>query len=322
MKVAIYDGDSLPYILSWICRDYLNDTDKIFRTIDVYLSNMLKLSNCTHFVGFLKAKYTSNYRRKIAVFNRYKSNRQQSLEYVTILPVVEQYLVSNWHFYMMELPIEVDDTVSIYANQLRGQNIDYVIVHYDKDLNVIPGQHLVWSAQAVTWGSFYVADEIGYLELETNYKMKVDEKGNFKEKKDSKVRGGGLKWLAFQMLTGDSTDCVLGVKGIGKMKAYKLLENINIKSELYQIVKDTYFNVYNSFEIIEKSFNVSFYNPQLNLFEDKLPLYINQFNVSLKTVVKDIIIESYHLLKLLNHYKNINLLTLYPMINYETTTFV
>lgn len=322
MKVAIYDADSLPYILSWICRDYLHDTDKIFRTIDIYLSNMLKLSNCTHFVGFLKAKYTSNYRRKIAVFNRYKSNRQQSLEYVTLLPVVEQYLVSNWHFYMMELPIEVDDTVSIYANQLKQQNIDYVVVHYDKDLNIITGQHLVWNTQLVNWIPFCVEDEIGFLDLETDVKLQVNEKGDFKEKKNNKVKGGGLKWLAFQMLTGDSTDCVLGVKGIGKMKAYKLLENATTKQELYDIVKNTYFTVYNSFESISKAFNVSFNNNQLDLFNNTLPIYINNKTITVEKVVKDIIIESYHLLKLLNHYKNINLLTLYPIINYETTTFV
>lgn len=88
---------------------------------------------------------------------------------------------------------EADDALGINATAFP----DYLICTTDKDLNQIPGFHYNWSKNKVT-----------YIDQETANKS---------------------FWM--QMLTGDRTDNVPGVAGIGPVKATQILKDV--KPDIY-----------------------------------------------------------------------------------------
>ena len=88
--------------------------------------------------------------------------------------------------------MEADDLVSIWAYEARELELPYCVVGIDKDLLQIPGNHYNFNKQE---GQF-VDDDTANLNL------------------------------MLQCLTGDSTDNIPGIKGIGPKKADKILSGI------------------------------------------------------------------------------------------------
>ena len=96
---------------------------------------------------------------------------------------------------------EADDDVGI------ASTLDYGwIVHVDKDLNQLPG----WHYNPIKGEEYFVT---------------VDE---------------GSKSFYLQLLTGDRIDNIVGLNGIGPVKAAKLLTGLTKDHELYQAVKAAY----------------------------------------------------------------------------------
>jgi 5'-3' exonuclease len=96
---------------------------------------------------------------------------------------------------------EADDDVGI------ASTLDYGwIVHVDKDLNQLPG----WHYNPIKGEEYFVT---------------VDE---------------GSKSFYLQLLTGDRIDNIVGLNGIGPVKASKLLAGLTKDHELYQAVKAAY----------------------------------------------------------------------------------
>jgi len=87
---------------------------------------------------------------------------------------------------------EADDVVSIWAQEALDAGVNFVIAHIDKDIDMVEGWHYNFTKETL----YYIDAEIGW------YKMCV------------------------QMLTGDSTDNIQGLKGIGPKKAEKLLTDV------------------------------------------------------------------------------------------------
>lgn len=112
---------------------------------------------------------------------------------------------------------EADDALGIYAAR------NTILSHIDKDINMIPGKHLHWTS-----GRIYDASELGELILTDK----------------NKVIGTGLKWFYFQLLTGDRTDNIGGIKGCGPKTAYKLLDAANSEKEYILATKKKYMEVY------------------------------------------------------------------------------
>lgn len=96
---------------------------------------------------------------------------------------------------------EADDAVAIASTNEYGW-----IVHVDKDLDQLPG----WHYNPVKDEQYYVT------EFE------------------------GLKSFYKQLLTGDRIDNVEGIKGIGPVKANKLLQSCKTEQELYEAVWQAY----------------------------------------------------------------------------------
>lgn len=96
---------------------------------------------------------------------------------------------------------EADDDVAIRSTQFQGW-----IVHVDKDLDQLPGWHY----------------------------NPVQDKEYFLEPLEA------LKNFYSQLLQGDRTDNIKGIKGIGPKKAEKVLQNCQSEEEMYKAVKEAY----------------------------------------------------------------------------------
>ena len=138
----------------------------------------------------IAVKGHGNFRTSIA--DSYKGNRKRELEpgEKKALKYGHQHLIDKYDAIMAH-DMEADDLVSIWAWECIQSNQPYVIVHIDKDLNMIPGNHYN-----------FVKKEEYYVDFE---------KGHYN--------------FMMQMLVGDATDNIPGIKGIGPKKAEKLLLN-------------------------------------------------------------------------------------------------
>lgn len=137
----------------------------------------------------------------------YKANRKRN-EYVWLLR--EHYRFNGAKY---SNTLEADDLISIRANALGVGN--YIVVSPDKDLRQIGGHY--WSYYSVKSKDFhgdYILNEYGFHE--TEYKQKEIE---FIPKEEAER----MFWK--QMLTGDTSDNIQGLKGVGDKTAEKILSN-------------------------------------------------------------------------------------------------
>ena len=142
-----------------------------------------------------------NFRDAIAVTVPYKGQRVS--EKPVHLQALRCHLVTSWGFKVVQ-GIEADDAVGIAAYAVPED--ETIMVHIDKDLNQFRGWHY-------------------------NYRNK--EKYHVTEFE-------GLTAFYTQILTGDRIDNIVGLKGIGPVKAKKVLEKCTNESELYQAVLKAY----------------------------------------------------------------------------------
>ena len=143
----------------------------------------------------------SNFRHDIAKTVPYKGNRVA--EKPKHLGIIREYMISAWAFSVQEGQ-EADDAVSIRAYELGEE--DYIICSIDKDLNNVRGWHYDFGKNV----RFFVSE------------------------------AEALKNFYTQLLTGDRTDNIPGLKGIGPKKAEKILDNCNTEEELYNAVLEAY----------------------------------------------------------------------------------
>ena len=104
---------------------------------------------------------------------------------------------------------EADDAVVYYYNDAK-----HILCAVDKDvLNSIPGRHF----------NYY---ESGLYNIEMKW-VEID-------------KYTSITWKYLQTLTGDKTDNIIGLKGIGPKKAQKILDGLMTNSELWKAVEEAY----------------------------------------------------------------------------------
>lgn len=128
---------------------------------------------------------SSNYRHDYAITAPYKGNRKG--EKPTHHGLLREYLELSWNGKVYE-GIEADDAIAIDATTYGD---DSIIVSLDKDFDQVQG----WHYNFVKKEKYYVTADEGLL----NFYM--------------------------QFLVGDRIDNIIGVRGIGPVKARKLLED-------------------------------------------------------------------------------------------------
>jgi len=141
---------------------------------------------------------TSNifsYRKKID--KQYKANRTRNNWVIRL----KQYIIENENCHY-SLEWESDDLIADRAKELK---YDCVIATIDKDLNQIQG-----------WKFDLYKQKTGEVS-ERGIEIKDYRGLRFTSKQEAK------KFIWLQMLTGDTSDNIKGIKGIGPVKAEKLL---------------------------------------------------------------------------------------------------
>jgi hypothetical protein len=148
-----------------------------------------------------------NFRKQVATIKPYKGNRKDAWR-PTYEKEIKDYIVRRWRGTVTEGQ-EADDAMGIAQCEVSfGQSC---IVTNDKDLDMIPGLHYN-----------FVTDE----------RYVVDEQT--------------AAWVFWrQMLTGDSTDNILGIPGIGEKKSYDLLAEIwdspsHMRDKVWSLYVQTY----------------------------------------------------------------------------------
>lgn len=142
-----------------------------------------------------------NYRNEIAVTAPYKGNRKSAKP--KHYEMLRKYMRDAWGFKLIE-DQEADDAIGIAAYE--HQVGEYCICSIDKDLDMLRGDHFN-----------FVKNEMYFIEEEQ-----------------------GIKNFYKQILIGDRVDNIIGIKGIGPVKAERLLKECNNEKEMYLTVLEAY----------------------------------------------------------------------------------
>lgn len=199
---ALLDSDIYAYRAAAACEN--EDELQAVRSVDSLIINTLMcgVDKCGY-VDEWKLFLTGkgNFRNDIAVTAPYKGNRADKVK-PKHLAALRKHLMQEWKADMSEGQ-EADDSIAIEATKLGD---DGVIVSLDKDLDQVAG----WHYNFVKREAYYITENVGLLKL------------------------------YMQILTGDSTDNIIGLRGIGNVKAKKMLEEAVDETELFQRCVEAY----------------------------------------------------------------------------------
>lgn len=200
--ISLIDGDIVAYRCAASCED---DSEKVaIRTTTAYLLDLLLDMTSFDEVGELidnRVFLSGKGNFRYNISSDYKANRK-GLPKPRHLNIVRQHLIDNYDASVSENQ-EADDDIAIAAtdNYLKS-----VIVSTDKDFRQVPG---------------YLYDPVKKtLSLVKEYDA----------------------YLSFftQVLTGDRVDNIKGVKGIGPVKAAKILQDCADGTAMLEACRDVY----------------------------------------------------------------------------------
>jgi 5'-3' exonuclease len=157
------------------------------KALDDKLKEIMTNTGSINGAIFIKGKDNFRYQVDAA----YKGNRKDNIE-----PEVKD-RIEDLYEYCKEFSIqadggEADDYCGIAAELALQDNKRYIVCHIDKDLDCIPGWHYNFRKDTL----YYVEPEDGY------------------------------RFLMMQILTGDATDNIQGLRGIGPKTAEKLINGV------------------------------------------------------------------------------------------------
>jgi 5'-3' exonuclease len=169
--------------------------------LDTTIEKIIDGCGCSSYTLFVSGE--GNFRYDIDPL--YKSHRGPSPEH---REACRKHLVKYWkavecHGY------EADDAVGC------EQNDDTFIVGIDKDLLMIPGKHYRWPI------------------IRGGKEVRAEQWHDISEE-------DGIRTFFEQSLIGDKADNIIGIDGIGPVKAKKALEHCTTEEEMYTVCKDMY----------------------------------------------------------------------------------
>jgi hypothetical protein len=197
MTIALIDSDIVAYRIAFACENENEVTAR--RRLDSYLTDILVCGvDSTYpdcFVDSWKLFLTgkTNFRKDVAVTAVYKGNRVAPKP--EHLPALRQHMIEEWGASVSEGQ-EADDDVAIAGTE-HGD--DGIMVSLDKDIDQVAG----WHYNFVKKTGYYVSE------------------------------AEGLFKLYCQILTGDTADNIIGIKGVGPVKANKILDGCVYEYDMY-----------------------------------------------------------------------------------------
>lgn len=229
LKTAIIDADSLIFA---VCVDKKQSDEQVEqyglqseRTLETvieefnnYFLNVLTSTGCIQYCALL----TSGSHR-YSFYPEYKANRKK-LEKPKFLKELREYAISTLGFLAVD-GYEADDLVNI-CSQVLGPN--QVLVHTDKDLDQIPGEHFNYKKLDKTTGKY-----ITELYSISQHQAAIN--------------------LWTQVITGDVTDNIKGIPGKGKVFTDKLVVKSGLSGEsLRGLILEAYIEKFGEYQGIEE----------------------------------------------------------------------
>lgn len=201
MTTALIDGDLVAYISAASCTDDDPEHIALVRVED-RLRKILDHTKCTSYKVFLSGG--KNFRYEINP--HYKANRTSPDP--KYRQMCHQFILDEWKGEETD-GFEADDALGCFQTE------NAIICSLDKDLRMIPGRHYSWEISRK-----------GVIIREPEF-TEVDYMS-------------GIKHFYKQMLIGDTSDNIIGVQGLGKAKAAKLIDPLETEDEMKQLVRGLY----------------------------------------------------------------------------------
>nr|BDD44082.1 hypothetical protein 6 [Gammaproteobacteria bacterium] len=230
---ALIDADILPYEFGGMVQ--LEDPEKpleweiVRAMVDDRIQQIVEQTGSDSFSLYLTDS-KSNFRLNVATILPYKGHRKQEKPYHW--EAIRQHLIDNYDA-QVQYGIEADDGLGIQQwkrlLELKDDldSVDHtqhlphwqtVICSRDKDLHMIPGWHYVWPAGKQE-EKFWFQDEVS-----------------------------AIRCFYRQLLTGDTSDNILGLYGVGSSsQLVKRLEDIDEESLMFEVVFKAYKDRFGSY---------------------------------------------------------------------------
>lgn len=200
--LVILDGDTVAFA----CAASAEDADAPWvatSRAQTMIENILVANETNSIEIWLSGK--SNFR--YSVFPEYKANRIGAYR-PRWEKAVKDYLTEKWSANWTD-GIEADDMAGIRLCECADNS---VLAHIDKDLNQIPGWHYNWELRR--------KGEV--IRPAKRYHVSLTE---------------GDRWFWMQLVMGDSTDNIPGIKGIGPKKAEAMFRNCESNQDCYEVAQ-------------------------------------------------------------------------------------
>ncbi len=198
--IALIDGDTPVFSAALSAEE--NELWVATSRLDKTIENILLSVKATEYKIFVSG--ANNFRKQVDP--SYKANRTQPDP--KWRKECKQHLINKWGAIVAH-GCEADDYTGIF------QTRDTIICGIDKDLLQIPGAHYQW--EIVRGGK--VVRPSQFIEI-----SELD----------------GLRNFYKQMLTGDTSDNIRGIDGIGPKKAAKLIDPLDDEHSMYLAVMEEY----------------------------------------------------------------------------------
>lgn len=203
-KIALIDADKYKHLVAYdVANDLKNNNPRSNHRLEFFIEERIaEIFNMFSADGYLfcfSGKSYNTFRAHVAFDREYKGNRKDDPSYYE--GKVEDMtkfvqVVQERYPTLLFSNLEADDLLCFL------QDDDTFIVSNDKDLKQIPGLHY----------DFHTRDVV-----------KISEEEAFRS-------------LCYQMIVGDSTDCIAGLKGYGPKKAKKIIDETPIKNVLNKVL--------------------------------------------------------------------------------------
>lgn len=232
--LALIDLDPLPYAYGGVA--YEDGTilpDSLLRKmVDDKIREIMERSGSEDWIGYLSDS-GSNFRIDVATILPYKGNREGNTK-PPKWAMLRKYLMEQYPDRVQLIyDMEADDALSIRqwdslifkigCSSVNGKPYEVVgstiICTIDKDLDMVPGWHYCWSKGQSPEKEPWFQDEIG-----------------------------GLRFFYKQLLTGDMTDNIRGLYGVGKKSTLLTkLDDMDTEQEMFLHVQGEYTKRFGSY---------------------------------------------------------------------------
>ena len=212
----IIDGDALLWRIGFAIKDD-EPIEYCLSTLRSVIEKILaKFPDHGWYRMYIGHETSKNFRHEIATTKEYKGNRKDKPK-PKYFHEMREYLIGVWGAIVVD-GIESDDACG--TDQWYFKDKSTVLVAIDKDLNMIPGWHYNW-----------VKDELKYISL-----------------KEANL------FFFKQMITGDSTDNIPGIPGLGAKWAERNL----LLEDTIDVLEEKVYNEY-------KEYNKKYLEEQMDL---------------------------------------------------------